>query len=70
MVQHLNLEKLACPDARQAMGRDVFESELADRQALMDELAARTPPVALAEVLAKIPARREKGGHNESGPIN
>ena len=47
--------------ARQAMGREVFKSELADSLALIDELFARTPAAVLNEVLAKIPIQRATG---------
>jgi integrase len=44
--------------ARQAMGRQVFKQEFADRPALADEFSARTPETILNEILAKIPAQR------------
>ena len=44
--------------AKQAMGRQVFKQEFADRPALADEFSARTPEAALNEILAKIPAQR------------
>jgi integrase len=44
--------------AKQAMGRQVFKQEFADRPALADEFSARTPEVTLNEILAKIPAQR------------
>jgi hypothetical protein len=40
--------------ARQAMGREVLESELTDREALVDELSARIPAKTLGEVRVKI----------------
>ncbi len=40
--------------ARQAMGREVLESELTDREALADELSARIPAKTLDEVRVKI----------------
>jgi integrase len=40
--------------ARQAMGREVLQSELTDREALVDELFARIPAKTLDEVRAKI----------------
>ena len=40
--------------ARQAMGREVLKSELADREALVDELSARIPAKTLDDVRAKI----------------
>ena len=42
--------------AKQAMGRDVFKSELADRQAVADEFVERIPETTLNEILARIPA--------------
>jgi integrase len=44
--------------AKQAMGRQVFKQEFADRPALADEFSARTPEATLKEILAKIPAQR------------
>jgi hypothetical protein len=44
--------------AKQAMGRQVFKQEFADRPALADEFSARTPEATLNEILAKIPAQR------------
>ena len=44
--------------AKQAMGRQVFKQEFADRPALADEFSARTPEATLNEVLAKIPAQQ------------
>ena len=43
--------------AKQAMGREVLKSELADREALVDELSARIPAKTLDEVRAKISAQ-------------
>ena len=43
--------------AKQAMGREVLKSELADREALVDELSARIPAKTLDEVRAKITAQ-------------
>ena len=45
--------------AAQTMGREVFKQELADRQALMDELTERVPEVTLREAVAKIAARKQ-----------
>jgi hypothetical protein len=45
--------------ARQTMGRDVFKQELADRQALIDELTERVPEAALREAVAKIATRKQ-----------
>jgi integrase len=56
----LNEETLIIPvenlleNGKRAMGREVFKSELADRQSLIDELAARVPANALDEVRAKL----------------
>jgi len=44
--------------AKQAMGRQVFKQEFADRPALADEFSARTPEATLNEIRAKIPAQR------------
>ena len=44
--------------AKQAMGRQVFAQEFADRPALADEFSVRTPEATLNEILAKIPAQR------------
>jgi integrase len=55
--------------AKQTMGRDVFKPELADRQALMDELAARTPPVALNEVLVKIQTLPDTARKKDPGAV-
>jgi integrase len=40
--------------AKEVMGREVLKSELADREALVDELAARIPATTLNEVRAKV----------------
>ena len=56
--------------ARLAMGREVFKSELSDRQALLDELSARTPAEILNKVLAKIQAKSEASRKNEHEAIN
>jgi integrase len=50
--------------AIQAMGRQVFQQEFADRPALADEFSARTPAAALNEVLAKIPAQPSAAASN------
>ena len=66
----LNEEVLIVPmekillTAKQAMGREVFKQELADRQALMDELLERTPEAALREILAKMPAQKSEAVTN------
>jgi integrase len=44
--------------AKQAMGRQVFKQEFADRPALADEFSARTPEAILNEIRAKISAQR------------
>jgi integrase len=44
--------------ATQAMGRQVFKLEFADRPALADEFSARTPEATLNEIRAKIPAQQ------------
>jgi integrase len=44
--------------ARQAMGRDVFAEELADRESLKDEFIARTPETTCAELTRKIHPRQ------------
>jgi integrase len=49
--------------ARQAMGREVFQSELSDRQALLDELVARTPAATVNAIRARIHANGQ--GRNE-----
>lgn len=56
--------------AKLAMGREVFKSELSDRQALLDELSARTPAEILNKVLAKIQAKSEASRKNEHEAIN
>jgi len=61
----LNEETLIVPIAKflevakQAMGRQVFKQEFADRQALMDELVERISAATISEVLAKIPTQRQ-----------
>ena len=54
------LEKFLEAGAR-AMGREVFKQELADRQALMDELLERVPEATLKAIRAKMPARKQPG---------
>jgi integrase len=44
--------------SRQAMGREVLKSELADRETLVDELSARIPAKTLDGVRAKITAQK------------
>ena len=44
--------------AKQAMGRDVFVDELADREALKDEFFARTPETTCHELMRKICPKR------------
>jgi hypothetical protein len=43
---------------KRAMGREVFKQELADRQALMDELMERVPEATLKAIRAKMPTRK------------
>jgi len=45
--------------AKHAMGREVFKQELADRQALMDELVERVPEATLKAIRAKMSARKQ-----------
>lgn len=45
--------------AKRAMGREVFKQELADRQALMDELVERVPEATLKAIRAKMPTRKQ-----------
>jgi hypothetical protein len=49
--------------AKRAMGREVFKQELADRQALMDELMERVPEATLKAIRAKMPARKQADHH-------
>jgi integrase len=56
--------------AKLAMGREVFKSELSDRQALLDELSARTSAEILNKVIAKIQAKNEASRKNEHEAIN
>jgi hypothetical protein len=56
VIQIVPVEKLL-EVAKLAMGREVFKSELPDRQALLDELSARTLAEILNKVLAKTPAK-------------
>jgi hypothetical protein len=56
--------------AKLAMGREVFKSELSDRQALLDELSARTQEEILNKVLAKFQAKSETSRKNEHEAIN
>ncbi|HEX4120173.1 MAG TPA: tyrosine-type recombinase/integrase [Verrucomicrobiae bacterium] len=56
VIQIVPVEKLL-EVAKLAMGREVFKSELPDRQALLDELSARIPAEILNKVLAKTPAK-------------
>ena len=49
--------------AKHAMGREVFKQELADRQALMDELMERVPEATLKAIRAKMPARKQADHH-------
>jgi hypothetical protein len=44
--------------AKQAMNREIFPDELADRQSLMDEFAERIPKAALAAIKAKIQSKQ------------
>jgi hypothetical protein len=61
----LNEETLIVPAeklldmARQTMGREVFKQELADRQALIDEITERLPEATLREAVAKITTQRQ-----------
>jgi len=55
-VQIVPLAK--CHDcAKQAMNREVFAEEFADRQSLIEELIARIPKTTLAEIKAKLAAK-------------
>ena len=49
---------------KQAMGRQVFKQEFADRPALADEFSARTPEATLHEIRAKIPAQNPDAASN------
>jgi integrase len=51
--------------ATQAMGRQVFKQEFADRPALADEFSARTPETTLNEIRAKIPAQHPAAASRE-----
>ena len=56
--------------AKQAMGRQVFKQEFADRLALADEFSARTPEATLNEVRAKIPAQKTEVASHEPAAAN
>ena len=56
--------------AKQAMGRQVFKQEFADRPALADEFSARTPEATLNEIRTKIPAQQPAGASRESTAAN
>ena len=56
--------------AKQAMGRQVFKQEFADRLALADEFSARTPEATLNEVRAKIPAQKAEVASHEPAAAN
>jgi integrase len=56
--------------AKQAMGRQVFKQEFADRLALADEFSARTPEATLNEVRAKIPAQKTEVASHEPATAN
>jgi hypothetical protein len=47
--------------SKQAMGREVLQSELADREALADELSIRISANTLDEIRAKLTARNATG---------
>ncbi len=47
---------LAC--AKEAMNRDVFPDELADRQSLKEELSERVPKAILVELADKLQAKQ------------
>jgi integrase len=51
--------------ATQAMGRQMFKQEFADRPALADEFSARTPEATLNEIRAKIPAQQPAAASRE-----
>ena len=48
--------------AKEAMNREVFSDELADRQSLRDEFSERIPEAALVELNGKIRTKRAEGG--------
>jgi integrase len=56
--------------AGQTMGREVFKQELADRQALMDELTERVPEATLREAVAKIAARKQDSPDKKQEAVN
>jgi integrase len=72
----LNEETLIVPAeklldmATQTMGREVFKQELADRQALMDELTERLPEATLREAVAKIATQRQDGPEKKREAAN
>jgi len=61
----LNEETMIVPSekflevAKQAMAREIFKQELADRSVLADEFLERVPETTFYEILAKIPARKQ-----------
>ncbi len=55
--------------ARQTMGREVFQTELADREALLDELAARTPAAEMNEVVGRIQTSRDMRRKDEAETV-
>ena len=56
--------------AKQAMGRQVFKQEFADRLALADEFSARIPEATLNEIIAKIPAQKVEVASHETAAVN
>ena len=70
----LNEETLIVPvdklleNGKRAMGRELLKSELADRQSLIDELAARVPVSTLDEIRAKLAPHKTDLAHNETQP--
>jgi integrase len=56
--------------AKQAMGRQVFKKEFADRPALMDEFLERTPEATCRDLLAKIPAHKIEVASSEPTAAN
>ena len=51
--------------AKQAMGRQVFKQEFADRPALVDEFLERIPKVTFNEILANMPVHKPAAASSE-----
>ena len=62
-------EKRLLEAAKQTMGREVFSSELTDRQSLMDELAARTPATELSGVRSRIQIQTQPSNGKRPGVV-